>query len=151
MRTVCVRIKKEKWGSHDAPCPGFLDLQGANMDTLVRIIMYYNVPNNVDSLLKKRHPDAGENRVRQGCRTRFSAQWTAARIAKCSNEIGFDDFTKPDLSSNDLPATLPKSSARRRHRGQGFPLQARKMYICAMLAWSRINPITLLFNCFILS
>ena len=56
------------------------------MDTLVRIIMYYNVPNNVDSLLKKRHPDAGENRVRQGCRTRFSAQWTAAGIAKCSNE-----------------------------------------------------------------
>ena len=86
MRTVCVRIKKEKWGSHDAPCPGFLDLQGANMDTLVRIIMYYNVPNNVDSLLKKRHPDAGENQVRQGCRTRFSAQWTATGIAKCSNE-----------------------------------------------------------------
>ncbi len=28
-----------------------------------------------------------------------------------------------------------RSSARRRHRGQGdFPLQARKMYICAMLA-----------------
>ena len=98
MRTVCVRIKKEKWGSHDAPCPGFLDLQGANMDTLVRIIMYYNVPNNVDSLLKKRHPDAGENRVRQGCRTRFSAQWTATGIAKCSNEIGFDNFVKPDLA-----------------------------------------------------
>ena len=98
MPTVCVRIKKEKWGSHDAPCPGFLDLQGANMDTLVRIIMYYNVPNNVDSLLNKRHPDAGENRVRQGCRTRFSAQWTATGIAKCSNEIGFDDFVKPDLA-----------------------------------------------------
>ena len=125
MRTVCVRIKKEKWGSHDAPCPGFLDLQGANMDTLVWIIMYYNVPNNIDSLLKKRHPNAGENRARQGCRTRFSAQWTAAGIAKCSNEIGFDDFTKPDLSSDDLPATLPKSSARRRHWGQGFPLQGR--------------------------
>ena len=28
-----------------------------------------------------------------------------------------------------------RSPARRRHRGQGdFPLQARKMYICAMLA-----------------
>ena len=134
MRTVCVRIKKEKWGSHDAPCPGFLDLQGANMDTLVRIIMYYNVPNNVDSLLKKRHPDAGENRVRQGCQTRFSVSHMAAKGMQYPNEIGFDDFTKPDLSSDDLPATLPKSSARRRHRGQGFPLQARKMYICAMLA-----------------
>ena len=28
-------------------------------------------------------------------------------------------------------------SARRRHWGQGFPLQARKMYICAMLAQRR--------------
>ena len=46
-------------------------------------------------------------------------------LPKCSNEIGFDDFTKPDLSSDDLPATLPKSSARRRHWGQGFPLQGR--------------------------
>lgn len=25
------------------------------------------------------------------------------------NEIGFDDFTKPDLSSEDLLATLPES------------------------------------------
>lgn len=58
----------------------------------------YNVPNHVDSLLKKRHPHAGKNRVRQGCRTRFSAQWTAAGIAKCSNEIGFDNFVKPDLA-----------------------------------------------------
>jgi hypothetical protein len=48
--------------------------------------------------LKKRHPHAGKNRVRQGCRTRFSAQWTAAGIAKCSNEIGFDNFVKPDLA-----------------------------------------------------
>jgi len=48
--------------------------------------------------LKKRHPHAGKNRVRQGCRTRFSAQWTAAGIAKCSNEIGVDNFVKPDLA-----------------------------------------------------
>ena len=41
------------------------------------------------------------------------------------NEIGFDDFTKPDLCTENLPAALPKSSARRRHWGQGVPLQAR--------------------------
>ena len=33
------------------------------------------------------------------------------------NEIGFDDFTKPDLSSEDLPAILPKSSAREHSAG----------------------------------
>ena len=37
-------------------------------------------------------------------------------------------------SSENFSATLSKGSARRRHWGQGFPLQARKMYICAMLA-----------------
>ena len=82
--------------------------------------MYYNVPNNVDSLLKKQHLDAGGNRVRQPCRTRFSVSHTAAKGTQYPNEIGFDDFTKPDLSSDDLPATLPESSARRRHWGQGF-------------------------------
>lgn len=41
------------------------------------------------------------------------------------NESGFDDFTKPALCTENLPATLPKSSARRQHWGQGFPLQAR--------------------------